>query len=155
MKTIYLIFCLFLITSCNDNLRTRVRPDALIGDGLKSPSSDVFRKMYIVEISTPVIVGQSQLVFKESAQDIDSDYEFICDIDVSSNKQFHFLIQDNELILKDGISTLIFTRVNGSDTNSLFGSWKMKETTKKVLTVTELIFHTLDDLKIRKTCKLL
>ena len=155
MKTVCFIFCLLLLSSCNDSLRTRVRPQALLGDGLTAINGDVFRKMYIAEVSTPIIVGQAQIIFKKAVQDVDSDFEYICDIDVSSNKQFNYLIQDGELILKDGISTLILTRVNGSTTNSLIGSWKMKETTKNVITVTELIFNTLDDLKIRKTCKLI
>jgi hypothetical protein len=153
MKTVCFIFCLLLLSACNDSLRTRVRPGA-IGDGINALSSESFRKMYIAEVTTPIIVGQSQIILKEAIADSDHDYEYICDIDVAANKQFSYLIQDGELILKDGISTLIFTRVNGSTSKSLLGTWRMKDSTKKVLTVTELIFNTLDDLKIRKTCKL-
>lgn len=154
MKTVSFIFCLFLLSACNDSLRTRVRPQA-IGDGINALSSEAFRKMYIAEITTPIIVGQSQIILKEAITDSDHDFEYICDIDVAANKQFSYLIQDGELILKDGISTLIFSRLNGSTSKSLLGTWRMKDSTKKVLTVTDLIFNTLDDLKIRKTCKLL
>ena len=154
MKTLCFIFCLLLLSACNDGLRTRVRPQA-IGDGISALSSEVFRKMYIAEVTTPIMVGQSQIILKEAVTDSDHDYEYICDIDVSANKQFSYLIQDEELILKDGISTLIFSRINGSSSKSLLGTWKMKDSSQNVLTVTELIFNTLDDLKIRKTCKLL
>jgi hypothetical protein len=154
MKTVCFIFCLLLLSACNDSLRTRVRPQA-IGDGINALSSEGFRKMYIAEVTTPIIVGQSQMILKEAITDSDFDFEYICDIDVAANKQFSYIIQDGELILKDGISTLIFTRLNGSTSKSLLGTWRMKDSTKKVLTVTELIFNTLDDLKIRKTCKLL
>jgi hypothetical protein len=154
MKTVCFIFCLLLLSACNDSLRTRVRPQA-IGDGINALSSEGFRKMYIAEVTTPIIVGQSQMILKEEITDSDFDFEYICDIDVAANKQFSYIIQDGELILKDGISTLIFTRLNGSTSKSLLGTWRMKDSTKKVLTVTELIFNTLDDLKIRKTCKLL
>jgi hypothetical protein len=154
MKTISFIFCLLLLSSCNDGLRTRVRPQA-IGNGINALSNEAFRRMYIAEVSTAIIVGQSKIILTEAVSDSDDDNEYTCDIDVAANKQFSYLIQDGELILKDGISTLVLARENGSNSNGLIGTWKMKEATKNVITVTELVFYTLNDLKIRKVCKLL
>lgn len=154
MKTVYFIFCLLLLSACNDSLRTRIRPQA-IGDGINGLSTEVFRKMYIAEVSIPIIVGQGQMILQEAVRDSDYDSEYICDIDVAADKQFTYLIQDGELILKDGISTLILSRISGPTSKSVIGTWRMKDASKNALTETELIFNTLDELKIRKTCKLL
>lgn len=161
MKFILLTFSVFFLVSCNDTLRSRVgkcrgadnrfiecsaNQDAL--------STDVFRKKYIAEVTLPVEVGQSQIIMTEFAQDSDHDQEHTCELEVSEGKKFNYTIQQNKLLLQDGLSTLVFIRTNGNYTKELTGSWSMKEEIGDVQTITEIIFKNLEEIRIRKVCNL-
>ncbi len=157
MKTLTLLISLILLASCNDALRGRRNCGSATGasfcneDALKAED---FRKMYIADITTPIVVGQSQFIIKEAAENSDFDKEMSCDLQVSANKQFSYIIDGKKLILKDGITTLRFTRTEGSAADGLVGIWMMRQTVENLVTDTELIFKDLEELHIRKTCNL-
>jgi len=160
MKPVTFIFSLLLLASCNDAMRRPIgtchsADNQVIQCGTSNAlTSEEFQTMYYAEITTPISVGQSQIIIKEAAKDEDSDKDFTCDLDISANKQFNYSLENGNLILKDGISTLILIRKNGADSESLIGSWAMENTVGKVLTKTELIFNHLEEIRIRKTCYL-
>ena len=161
MKLALFIITLFLVSSCNDVAGTRsskcIGADnryvscSSSGDTL---SEESYRKKYIAEVTTQITVGQSQIVLKDYAHDSDFDQELTCELEISKNKQFTYSFEDNKLVLKDGLSTLILTRQNGLTTDNLEGSWTMQEVLGKVQTITEVIFSNLEEVKIRKTCNL-
>lgn len=117
-------------------------------------TTEDFRKIYYATITVPVTVGQSQLVLNEYAKDDDHDQDYVCDLEISNNKQFNYVIENKKLTLRDGISTLRLDRLSDTGSEGLLGTWIMQERVGKVLTITKLIFKTLEELKIEKTCKL-
>lgn len=162
MKRLTLILIsLFSLTACNDALRTRIGQCqsadgkkvacAISGDAL---SVDEYRKMYIAEVSVPIIVGTTQLILNEDAHDLDKDNELICELDVAKETQFNYTISKGVLTLRNGITLLQLSRSNGSSSDGLMGTWAMTETTKTTQTITELTFTDLENVKIRKVCNL-
>ncbi len=165
MKTVTLLFALLILTACNES--TRIRPgkcragsnqitlcetsETLKVDAIETTE---FRKKYIAEITTPISIENSQLILVEQSLDSDHDQELSCDLEISDEKQFTYTIQDEQLILKDGVTTLVLDRSNGWGNDGLEGTWKMQEDSENVQTVTELIFNNLDEIRIRKTCNL-
>lgn len=113
-----------------------------------------FRKMYYAQVTTSIVVGQSQLTLNDYAKDIDSDSEMSCELETSANKQFSYTFENGKLILKDGIVILRFIRSDGDGSDGLIGSWIMSETVGKLTTDTELEFNSLEDLRIIKKCNL-
>ena len=160
MKNITLFFSLLLLASCNDALRNRAgkcissNNRSVLCSNSNALKGETFRKKYIAEISSPIIVGQSQIVIKENAEDTDHDQELICDLEISANKQFTYSIENKKLILKDGISTLRFDRISDNGTDELIGTWAMQDRTENTLIVTEVVFKDLEEIRIRKTCNL-
>ncbi len=110
--------------------------------------------MYIAGVSTPIIVGQRELILKQQVHHSDYDNEYVCALDIDANKQFTYSIEDEKLILKDGLATLTLSRTNGPSSAGLVGTWAMEEKKKNSLDVTELIFNDLEDVRIVKTCHL-
>ncbi len=160
-KLFFLLITLSTLVSCNDALRTRVGQCqtadsrfvecAKAGDAL---STDEFRKMYIAEVSVPIIVGAKQLILNENAHDVDHDQELTCEVDVAKGTQFSYTINKGVLTLRNGITLLSLTKTNGSSSEGLVGTWSMAETTKTQQTITELKFSNLEEVKIRKVCNL-
>lgn len=161
MNTSFFILSMLLLASCNETLRTRTgkclgadnRYVACSSSG-DTLSTNQYRKKYIAEVTTPISVGQSQIILKDYAHDSDHDQELTCELEVAKNKQFSYTLQQEKLILTDGLSTLVLSRQSGSKVDSLEGTWSMQEVLDKVQTVTELIFNDLEEVKIRKTCNL-
>ena len=165
MKIVTLLFALLILTACNES--SRVRPgkcrsgsnqitlcetsETLKVDALTTTE---FRKKYIAEVTTPITIEKSQLILVDQSLDSDHDQELSCDLDISDEKQFTYSIKDEQLILKDGVTTLVLDRSNGWGNDGLEGTWKMEEDSGNVQTVTELIFNNLDEIRIRKTCNL-
>lgn len=160
MKTIALIFSLVLLASCNDATRTRIgkcrssNNKLVMCSNTDALKSEEFRKNYYAEISTPIQVGQSQILFKEYAHDSDHDQELVCDLEIAAGKQFSYAFKERKLILRDGISTLTFIRNSGLETDGLLGTWAMQETSGNQVTKTELTFKDLEEIRIKKTCSL-
>ena len=160
MKTITLIFALLVLSSCNDALRTRIgkcksaNNQLVICGTTDALKSEEYRKTYIAEITTSIVVGQSQIILKDSVKDSDHDNELTCDLEISANKQFNYSIENGILFLRDGLSTLSFTRTTGLSSEGLIGTWIMQEKTSKQLTITEVVFRDLEELRITKTCKI-
>jgi hypothetical protein len=165
MKTVTLIFALLILAACNES--TRIRPGKCRSGSnqitLCDPSATLkaevlttaeFRKKYIAEVTTPIAINKSQLILIDQSLDSDHDQELSCDLDISSEKQFTYIIKNDQLILKDGITTLILDRSTGWGNDGLEGTWMMQENSNNVQTVTELIFNNLDEIRIRKTCNL-
>jgi hypothetical protein len=165
MKIVTLLFTLLILAACNES--TRIRPGKC-----RSGSSQItlcnntelikaesltdaeFRKKYIAEVTTPISINDGQLILKDQVLDSDHDQELSCDLDISSEKQFTYAIQNEQLILKDGSTTLVLDRSNGLGNDGLEGTWMMQENSENVQTVTELIFNNMDEIRIRKTCNL-
>lgn len=162
MKYLFLLVSLFTLASCNDALRTRVGKCqtednrfvecANSGDALTA--DDDARKRYIAEVTIPIIIGKSQLILNEDGHDIDDDSELTCELDVAKGTQFDYSFQGGKLILRNGITLLTLTKTNGSTSNGIIGTWAMAEVGKKVKTTTELQFHNLEEVRIRKVCDL-
>ena len=165
MKIVTLLFALLILTACNES--TRIRPgkcrsgssqitlcnnkQMIKADGLTDTE---FRKKYIAEVTTPISIDDRQLILKDQVLDSDHDQELSCDLDISSEKQFTYSIKNEQLILKDGTTTLVLDRNNGLGNDGLEGTWMMQEDSENVQTVTELIFNNMDEIRIRKTCNL-
>ena len=75
-------------------------------------------------------------------------------IKIRSTNYINYSIENGILFLRDGLSTLSFTRTNGLSSEGLIGTWIMQEKTSKQLTITEVVFRDLEELRITKTCKI-
>lgn len=109
--------------------------------------------MYIAEVTIPISVGKSQIIFNESASNSDADNAYSCDLSVDGGKKFNYSFQYGSLILRDGMSNLVLTKANGSTSDNLINTWKMVSKTEEEEVTTELIFLDAEELRIRKTCK--
>jgi hypothetical protein len=160
MKTIFLICTLLLLVSCNDALRNRLGKcrsstgQPIVCENSNALTTENFRKMYYAQITTSIVVGQSQVILKDYAQNSDFDAEMSCDLEVSANKQFSYAFEKGKLILKDGIVNLRLTRTSGDASDGIVGTWFMSEAVGNVTTETELIFNDLENLRIIKRCNL-
>lgn len=160
MKTIILLITLMFLASCNDAMRTRLgKCRSSDNRAIQCATTDAlttenYRRMYIAQVTTPIIVGQRELILKREIHHADFDNEYVCDLDISANKQFTYTIEDEKLILRDGLATLTLSRTNGPSSAGLVGTWAMEVKKKNALDVTELIFNDLEELRIVKTCHL-
>jgi hypothetical protein len=169
MKNSILLILTVVVVSCSDNNRSRSKIceenkislfecAASVSNEANSIFNDKdknhFRKKYIAEVTVPIRTNSKEFIFNEDAKDSDFDQELNCNLEVSNNKRLSFSLETEKLILTDGRLTLIFKRSFTSIDEGLIGSWNMIEDDQNVQTITELIFYSLDELRIRKTCNL-
>ena len=158
MKTITFLITLLFLASCNDAMRTRLgkcrssNNRAIQCGTTDALTTENYRIMNIAEVTTPIVVGEKQLVLIDQVQDVDFNQEFICELDISANKKFSYRLEGDKLTLKDGFATLSLSRTNGPTSGGLLGTWAMEEKTKNGLDVTELILQNLEEIRIRKKC---
>jgi hypothetical protein len=161
MKILFSLSALLLLASCSDAMRTRTG-NYLSSDGQSVECSKTsqnletqeFRKKYIAEVTTQIQTTHSKLTLLENVRDVDFDQDLSCELSIEANKKFSYIIQGGKLILTDGLSTMVFTKSNGSLSEILIGSWSMEENVGKVQTITEIILRTEEEMRIRKTCNL-
>lgn len=155
----FLLFTLILssFVSCNDVPLRRTSPckndfgkSIVCADALTSE----YRKMYIAEVTVNADIGEESLRFTETDKDEERDQDYSCELDVAAGTQFSYKITENVLVLKSGLTSLRFNKTSGKGRDGLIGTWTQEETVAKASVKTELIFNDLEEIRLRKTCKI-
>lgn len=162
MKPTLILLILFTLTACNDSQRRRLSDNCTNTEGktvacVQNEELNAeygFKSKFITSVSIPISVSETRITFEDSATDNDvDDLTFICSLDVGIGTSFTYNIENNLLVLKNGLTVLKFKKVIGRSSDNLIGKWSLTEkVSNKIQTITEFIINDLENLRITKTC---
>ncbi len=159
MKTLLPLLFLLSVSACQDAPLRRHNSCAkkLDKSGACDYQSELrtdFAKQFVAEVSVEAAIGQTQIVLKSTERDEDHDGQYYCTLEVSVGAKFNYKIEKNILTLSNGITTLVFTKTEGLAVDGILGTWTSKELSRTSQVITELIIDDLEELRLRKTCKI-
>lgn len=159
MKTLLPLLILLTLSACQDAPLRRHNSCTRAADNngaceYQPQLGAEFTKMFIAEVTVQAVIGQKQIAVKATERDEDDDGTYFCTLEVSAGAKFNYKIEKRVLTLTNGINTLTFNKTEGLSDEGIMGTWTSQELTRTSQVTTELIVSDLEELRLRKTCKI-